>query len=341
MISNGTGRRIALVVGVNTAPQSFKPPLKRAVTDAQEIAEVLQQPFCGFELFGGSPLLERQATTWAIRDSFQQLVIECNVEDSLLFYFSGHGIPMHVEGGRREVYLGTSDFNVNKAEIDETYFIAFKLLREMLYEKCCAGRVLLMLDCCSAGDWGGMGPDPYLDELRERINYYFSTSGDSTRVATHGLRQVLAGTGPGYTRLDSASDGEGGLTWTSLILPVLRGEIENIMYSDEEGITALALSTYLERERRLLLPFGIRSSLSGDTTSEAFPLAYHKHRIPKPETVLPKARNPLFRERNGEFEQIKRYLFHSRQPARIGLIGMPGIGNATFASIWYLTPTLC
>src|SRR5437870_1894384 len=111
MISDGNGRRIALVVGVNTAPQSSKPPLKRAVSDAQAIAEALQQPFCGFELVGGSPLLEGQATTATVRRPLQQLIRESSNEDFVLFYFSGHGISMAVEAERRDVYLGTADFN--------------------------------------------------------------------------------------------------------------------------------------------------------------------------------------------------------------------------------------
>ncbi len=324
---NGSGRRIALVVGVNTAPRSSKPPLKRSIADAQAIAEVLEQPFCGFDLAGGSPLLERQATTATVRAPLQQLIRESSKEDFILFYFSGHGIPMTVEAERRDVYLGTTDFNEDDALNDESYFISFKLLREMLYEKCPAGKVLLILDCCFAGDWGRLGPDLYLREIKNRFNYYFATSGDSTRVVAHGLRQVLAATG----HRGLASDGsEYGITLTALLLPALNGKVEEAKNASGE-VTTLTLSAYLENELRGL-PTERRSSLSGDTAGYIFPLAFHKRLVPKPETVLPKACNPLFRERIGELEQLELYLFHSRQPARIGFIGMPGIGKSELAT---------
>src|SRR5690348_6025673 len=56
-----SGRRIALVVGVNGQPVPGRDSLKYAVEDAREMAEVLQD-CCGFELYH-SPLLGEDATS--------------------------------------------------------------------------------------------------------------------------------------------------------------------------------------------------------------------------------------------------------------------------------------
>jgi hypothetical protein len=44
------GRRLALVVGVNHAPQSVLPPLHYAESDARAMAEALTERACGFSL---------------------------------------------------------------------------------------------------------------------------------------------------------------------------------------------------------------------------------------------------------------------------------------------------
>jgi len=44
-----------------------------------------------------------------------------------------------------------------------------KWLRQVLYEKAKAGRVLLILDCCYSGDIAGSGPDANLENLFGQI----------------------------------------------------------------------------------------------------------------------------------------------------------------------------
>jgi uncharacterized caspase-like protein len=90
-----SGRRIALVVGVNGRSVPERETLKYAVQDASDMAEVLQGN-CGFELFR-PPLLEEQATTESVRQAVLDLADELNDHDFLLFYFSGHGEPMKIQ----------------------------------------------------------------------------------------------------------------------------------------------------------------------------------------------------------------------------------------------------
>jgi uncharacterized caspase-like protein len=65
------GRRIALVIGVNGAPNSQLPPLNHAAADAGAIAEALQQ-HCNFELLE-PPLLNEQATSDRVKDAVRKL----------------------------------------------------------------------------------------------------------------------------------------------------------------------------------------------------------------------------------------------------------------------------
>lgn len=44
-------------------------------------------------------------------------------------------------------------------------------LRDKLYIPTAAGKVLLILDCCYAGNMGPSAPDPYLEKLKERIKF--------------------------------------------------------------------------------------------------------------------------------------------------------------------------
>ena len=89
-----SGRRIALVVGVNGQPVPGRDALKYAVEDAREMAEVLQNS-CKFELYR-SPLLGEQATTENVREAVLDLTDELNDHGLVLFYFSGHGEPITV-----------------------------------------------------------------------------------------------------------------------------------------------------------------------------------------------------------------------------------------------------
>lgn len=113
-----SGRRIAMVVGVNTALRSYQPKLEHPVDDGRAIADVLQQAYCGFELPEGV-LLEGRATSDVVKRAVRNLLHESKESDFLLFYFSGHSVPMRAEAGRLEVYLYTSDFAEWEVEMEE------------------------------------------------------------------------------------------------------------------------------------------------------------------------------------------------------------------------------
>src|SRR5258708_4428980 len=110
-----SGRRIALVIGVNGLPVPGRSPLKYAEQDATEMAQVLKD--CGYELFR-SPLVGEQATTGHVKQAVLDLAEELDDHDVVLFYFSGHGEPMTVRGNVDDVYFVTQNFNAAHVKCD-------------------------------------------------------------------------------------------------------------------------------------------------------------------------------------------------------------------------------
>ena len=146
-------RRLALVIGVNEAAQSnLLPPLKHAVDDATKMAEVLHDA-CGFELFE-PPLVGANATSANVKRAILAMARQRSDNDFLLLYFSGHGQPMTISGDQPDVFLVTHDFSEQDIEDDETLGFSMRWLQNSFYIPTQAGRVLLILDCCYAGNIG-------------------------------------------------------------------------------------------------------------------------------------------------------------------------------------------
>jgi hypothetical protein len=213
-----SGRRIAVVVGVNGQPVPGRDALKYAAQDASDIAQVLQDA-CGFELFR-SPLLEEQATTENLRQAVLDLADELNDHDFLIFYFSGHGEPIKVQADLDDVYLVTHDFKASHVKRNQSSHLSMRWLREVLYEHEKAVDVLLILECCYAGNMGQTSPDLYRDELIQRFSYYFDSPPPTSNASQRGLRITLAATIPGAIAYER--DGHG--LMTGFMFPALRGD---------------------------------------------------------------------------------------------------------------------
>ena len=134
------------------------------------------------------PLLNEKATSAAVKKAILKLARDRTDEDFLLFYYSRHGEQMKVEAEREETYLVTYDFDERVVVEDESFHVSLKWLREKLYERPNAGRVLIILDCCYAGEMGRTEPDHYLEELQQRIKYYFGAPGTISGARSGGLR---------------------------------------------------------------------------------------------------------------------------------------------------------
>jgi uncharacterized caspase-like protein len=223
-------RRLALVIGVNTSCPSLLPPLPHAISDAQAMAVVLQQ-HCHFEVFESMPLLGQYATSDAIKKAIRAFARVRTDDDFLLLYFSGHALPLSVDAGREAVYLGSADLDPQDVKEDENAHISFQWIREVLFEKTQAGRVLLMLDCCFAGDIARTTSDHYLEELRQRIRYYFEAPSADSQARRGGLRVALTATGHGQPAYEGRAYG----LMTGYLLPALSGDIPDALETVSSG----------------------------------------------------------------------------------------------------------
>lgn len=160
------GRSVALVIGIDTY-QHIK-PLRGAVPDATEIAEVLRtEHHYEVEL-----LVEAEQTTWdSLRKRLTRLVQDCqngaySADDRFLFYFAGHGFTSEPEDGL-DPGLSLSDsaqasdsalqmgpvgyFIPNDAERDSSAkWLPMQEVYAALKQLPCRHQ-LIALDCCFAG----------------------------------------------------------------------------------------------------------------------------------------------------------------------------------------------
>ncbi len=323
----GTGRRLALVVGVNRAPNASLSSLNYAIADAEAMAEVLQE-HCSFELLE-PPLSGENAPSDRVKKAVLRLARNRGDDDFLLLYFSGHGHPMLIEAERRDVYLVTSDFDEVEVEEDENAHLSMRWLRDKLYIPTQAGRVLLILDCCYAGNIERSAPDPYLEDLLRRIKYYFGVPGAESGARSGGLRLALTATG--HDAPAKEQDGHG--LMTGLLLPALSRK--RAQACDDAGLVSPELLySYLKKE----MPPDQQPSLEGGFAGRSCILAsfpeIKKHGRPvandRPRNYIPFPRNLQFQPRPGEFERLETVLFGpgtGPKPMRLGLVGVVGLGG--------------
>src|SRR5947209_3938229 len=222
-----TGKRLAVVVGVNETCSALLPSLDHAISDAEAMAQVLQE-LCGFELLS-PPLLGKEAESATVKKAVLNLARDRRDDDVLLFYFSGHGQQAYDELRTtiRNAYLGTADFAEQDVEDDPTLHISMHWLRDRLFKNTHAGQVLIILDCCYAEDIR-TGSDHSLDELRRQLTYYFEIPGAEVELRQSGLRVALAAAG--YDQAAGEQAGHGKMT--QLLLQALRGEVARLLEDD-------------------------------------------------------------------------------------------------------------
>lgn len=311
-------KRWSLLVGVNNAPESNQSPLDHVENDVQQMAQVLQD-HCGFEPFQ-PPLVGTTATSGNVMKAIGRFIHERRDDEFLLFYFSGHGIACQLgeRGDDDDIYLVTADFSPLDIDVNPAMHLSLKLLRKMLYEQCSAGKVLIILDCCFAGNISKHGPDLDREELVRHLARYLDIN-VSTASNTKGLRLALAAAP--YNKPAYVVDGHGPLArW---LIPVLSGDANDCI--DAKGrITFNSLRDYLQDQMSEYPP-----SASGGDAGRNCILAYHsKH----PVSHFPYGHDPLFRPREGEFERLEAILrAEDDAPIRLGLTGMGGVGKSQLA----------
>ncbi len=283
------------------------------------------------------PLLAEHASSAKVKKAVLDATRNRNDDDFLLLYFSGHGQQAYDEIREeiRNTYLGTADFNEQDVEDEPHLHVSMHWLRDRLFEKTNAGRVLIILDCCFAEDIR-TGPDHSFDKLRDQIQYYFDIPGAEVKKRQAGCYISLAAAG--YDTPAGEQDGHGKLT--RLLLKALRGE-ELALLGDKGQITLDRLLSYIKHEMPAAQKPVISSS---DSTGQECVLVSYPNLVPltrkpsrklvaeRPTTYIPFPHDPLFQERLGEFAQLEQLLlpsssFTQQQPVRVGLVGVTGMGG--------------
>ena len=194
------GRRLALVVGVNTMAHSYVPDLRYAERDAQEVASMLQRQE-GFELI--TPLLiDKEATYHNVRNSLAHLAVESRATDEVIIHFVGHGALTHKESSTHELSFCTYDWNEpGVVPYNHPSSLSVDALRQLIAEKVLAKRLLIILDCCYADSLVEAEPGKPLHWIRERVAEYFELTevqshertGSLVRIASAASREPIDG----------------------------------------------------------------------------------------------------------------------------------------------------
>jgi uncharacterized caspase-like protein len=220
------GQRLAVIVGVNNSAKSSNlAPLKYAENDAYEIARALQQEECSFSLVEPA-ILGREATAASVKSVVLELARKKTDVDFLLFYFSGHAQPLKTADEREDIFFVTHDFNPALAVEDATMYLSMRWLKEHFYQSRGAGRIVIILDCCYAGNIASTESVYDLD-LRKLINGFF----EDPIIEEHqnALRLILSATGHNITAHER--DGHGCMT--NILVQALTGQIA--MVKEVEG----------------------------------------------------------------------------------------------------------
>ncbi len=132
-------RKIAMLVANDTFPEdSSIRPLRFTQNDASELKEILDDPeTCGFET-----RIHLNESSQKVLADLNRISKELTQEDTLLFYYSGHG---KLEGS--ELCLLSNETVVTSLEA--TSIRAEDVLRYL--RKSYAKRKVLILDCCHSG----------------------------------------------------------------------------------------------------------------------------------------------------------------------------------------------
>jgi tetratricopeptide (TPR) repeat protein len=250
------GRRFALIVGCNNS--SYIPPdwstLESAEKDARDVAYHLEQLTSGFKLLRPA-ITGEDATAPNIRQAMRELVKRRTKDDSLLFYFSGHAQPM-----KNDVFLVTHDFSKEDVDVDPDGYLSRRWLRDVLYNSKGAGNVLIILDCCYAGNITNVREDFLQINFRELLDAW--DAGTNDKGPPDRSRLYLAAAG--YNAQAEEKDGHG--IMTRYLIQALAGD-ERIM--DQEGkVDVYSLHKFLLNHMSNISP------LSGEIAQE-YVLAYH------------------------------------------------------------------
>ncbi|RCJ15370.1 peptidase C14, caspase catalytic subunit p20 [Nostoc sp. ATCC 43529] len=158
VLAQNTGRKLALLVGINQYPQSSGlKPLSGCVTDVRLQQELLIHRF-GFKAEDVITLTNQQATREGILTKFEQhLINQARPGDVVVFHFSGHGSRLYDRDGDAPDGLNSALVPVD-GRLPEGYPFQGGIVNHvmghtlfLLMSALKAENVTVVLDCCHSG----------------------------------------------------------------------------------------------------------------------------------------------------------------------------------------------
>lgn len=146
---NRMTRLHALLIGVDRCEDSAIHALDAAGKDVKTLYEVLVDPnLCGYHGPDVHSITGRHACKDGIFTAIESLHNKCGVDDTVIIYFSGHGMAIEEDGSRRG-YLLPYDGRSNVEDIEMTWLPVSTFMSAC--DAIQAGRIVIVLDCCYAG----------------------------------------------------------------------------------------------------------------------------------------------------------------------------------------------
>jgi uncharacterized caspase-like protein len=136
----GEGNRVALIVACDRYSDPELRQLEGPPQDAQTLARILEDPEIGD--FQVTQLHNQTAST--IRQKVEEVLSSRKREDTLLLYFSCHGI----KDRQGRLYFATIDTirkQLRSTAVESTF------VNEILDSDCRADKKVVLLDCCYSG----------------------------------------------------------------------------------------------------------------------------------------------------------------------------------------------
>ncbi|NDJ16996.1 caspase family protein [Myxacorys almedinensis] len=147
-LETGRAKLWVLLIGVNHYDDETLPTLRYAALDCQGLGEALTaatQAFPQKEFLIHHDLVSNKPTLDAVQASLQRLVTEAKAEDTILTYFSGHGI---VDPASHQTVLCLA--NTQKQNAPSTGLCLQNMLQQL--GDCSAHSQIVWLDACHSGN---------------------------------------------------------------------------------------------------------------------------------------------------------------------------------------------
>jgi uncharacterized protein YjbI with pentapeptide repeats len=152
------GRKKALIISISD--YSKLRPLDFCKNDGEEMYDLLKS--LGYEIADTNRLIGE--VKWeTMREAILKFFGDRSIKakDTLLFYFSGHGVP----DGYGDNYLATSEIDPNEPDFRG---FSFDEITKMMY-KSVSTKIITMLDCCYSGAARIAGPNKASEDAAAKL----------------------------------------------------------------------------------------------------------------------------------------------------------------------------